>query len=100
MDRGVSGELVRTPGEYVEKDLFPARYVSLDSDGFPFSTQTSNGHSRLPQPKGFDLGPWRKEKGILHNAEILSGARSNITEVDRGSVKALSILPKNKNKNR
>jgi hypothetical protein len=62
--------------------LFPARDMSLDSDGFPLSAPPAAGHSGLPQPEGPDLGPWREEEGVLRNAEILSGTSVNSAEVD------------------
>ena len=47
MDRGIPGELLPAPGEYVEENLFPARHVSLDSDGFPLTAQTFEIATRL-----------------------------------------------------
>ena len=75
MDRGVPGELVPAHSEDAEEDLFPARDVSLDSDGFPLSAPPATEHSGLSQPEGPDLGPWREEEGVLRNGEILSGTR-------------------------
>src|SRR6185503_20061938 len=93
MDRGIPGERIPTPGEYAEKDSFPARHLSLDSDGFPLSAQTATRHSGLSKPKGPDLGPWREEEGVLRNAEILSGTSGNSAEVigRKGRYKALPL---------
>src|SRR5229473_5925503 len=81
MDRGIPGKCIPTSGGHVEENSFPARHLSLDLDGFPLPTPAPAWETGLPQPKGIDLGPGRKEKGVLRNAEILSRDGSNITKV-------------------
>src|SRR5258708_5490691 len=81
MDRGIPGEFLPAHGEYVEENFFFARHVSLDPDGFPLPTPAAAGHSGLLQPQGIGLRPGREEEGVLRNAEILSRAARNVTEV-------------------
>src|SRR5258705_7381095 len=93
MDRGIPGDLLPARGEHAEEDLFSARYMPLDSDGFPFSAQTATGNSGLSKPEGPDLRSWREEEGVLRNAEILSGTSGNSAEVieRKGRNKALPL---------
>src|SRR6266481_9497564 len=98
MDRGIPGQRISAPGEYVEEDFFLTRHVSLDSDGFSLSTATLTGHSGLPQPKGIDLRPGREEKGVLHNAAILSRVGNNSTQIAAAPWTTQSTLPKVRNK--